>query len=77
MLNTKPYEVVDRTSYKAQLERFQVVLKKKDTPENYDLECTDLINKLLSRRPESRLGLNGTPEIKSHVWFKDFNWRDL
>jgi len=77
MLNTKPYEVFDRTSYKAQLERFQVVLKKKDTPENYDLECTDLINKLLSRRPESRLGLNGTPEIKSHVWFKDFNWRDL
>jgi hypothetical protein len=53
------------------------VLKKKDTPEAFDLECTDLINKLLARRPESRLGINGTPEIKSHVWFKDINWNEL
>jgi serine/threonine protein kinase len=77
MMMSKPYTDADRISYKAQVEKFQIVLKKKDTPESYDLECTDLINKLLSRRPESRLGQNGTPELKSHVWFKDFNWREL
>ena len=53
------------------------MLKKKETPENFDLECTDLINKLLSRRPEARLGNNGAAELKSHVWFKDFNWREF
>ena len=77
MLKSKPYSAKDRISYKTQVEKYQVILKKKDTPEDFDLECTDLINKLLARRPESRLGLNGAPELKSHVWFKDFNWRDL
>lgn len=77
MLGTKPYSAEDRVGYKAQVEKFQVTLKKKDTPENFDLECTDLINKLISRRPESRIGINGSPEIKSHVWFHNFPWREL
>lgn len=29
------------------------------------------------RNPKSRLGLNGPNEIKSHVWFKEFEWVNL
>jgi len=53
------------------------MLKKPDTPENWHLEATDFINKLIARRPENRLGLNGCAELKTHVWFKDFEWKRL
>jgi hypothetical protein len=50
-------------------------LKKIDTPEAWSLEATDFINKCISRRPETRLGLNNCIELRTHVWLKDFNWR--
>jgi serine/threonine protein kinase len=52
-------------------------LKKADTPETWSLEATDFINKCISRRPESRLGLNNCVELKTHVWLKDFDWKKL
>lgn len=32
------------------------------------------MNKLIQRKPHSRLGLNGPEEVKDHVWFKDYDW---
>lgn len=29
------------------------------------------------RKPSNRLGLNGNHEVKSHAWFKDFQWQNL
>jgi serine/threonine protein kinase len=54
-----------------------VVLKKADTPEAWNHEASDFINKCILRKPTSRLGLNGPKEVKSHVWFKDFDWTAL
>lgn len=55
----------------------QKLLKKIDTPESWSLEGTDFINKCISRRPEARLGLNNTAELKTHVWLKEFDWKNL
>ena len=38
----------------------------------------DLINKLLNKKVEERLGYqNGFEEIKNHIFFKDFNFEEL
>ena len=52
-------------------------MKKADTPESWNHEASDFINKCLIRKPTSRLGLNGPGEVKSHVWFKEFDWQGL
>lgn len=75
MTGRKPYVGPDRISYKEQILNEQKLLKKIDTPESWSLEATDFINKCISRRPESRLGLNNCIELKTHVWLKDFEWR--
>lgn len=75
MTGRKPYKGPDRISYKEQVLDAQKLLKKIDTPESWNLEATDFINKCISRRPESRLGLNNCVELKTHVWLKDFDWR--
>ena len=37
--------------------------------------CQDLINRLLDKNPENRIGFNsGTIEIKKHFFFNGFNW---
>lgn len=36
-----------------------------------------LLNKLIQRKPINRLGLNGPEEVKSHGWFKNFDWDKL
>lgn len=37
----------------------------------------DLIQKLLTLKPEERLGYNGADEIKRHPYFKEINWSTL
>ena len=40
-------------------------------------ECKDLIRKLMKKNLRLRLGWkNGGVEIKSHSWFKGFDWKD-
>jgi serine/threonine protein kinase len=75
MTQRKPYRGPDRISYKEQVLHEQKLLKKMDTPEHWTLEATDFINKCISRRPQSRLGLNNCIELRTHVWLKDFDWR--
>jgi len=45
--------------------------------QGWSREAADFINKLIQRKPASRLGLNGPDEVKEHVWFKDFDWDEL
>lgn len=37
-------------------------------------EAQDLIEKLLTLDPKSRLGANGVDEIKAHPWFKGIKY---
>ena len=46
-------------------------------PSSWSLESADFINRLIQRKPINRLGLNGTSDVKNHIWFKDFDWDKL
>jgi serine/threonine kinase 32 len=46
-------------------------------PPGWSLEAADFVNKLIQRKPINRLGLNGSQEVKDHVWFKNYKWDDL
>ena len=39
-------------------------------PSTFSSEVKDLINKLLVKDPQKRLGLRGVEEIKAHSFFK-------
>jgi serine/threonine kinase 32 len=38
------------------------------------MEAADFVNKLLQRKPQNRLGLNGANEVKNHIWLRDYDW---
>ena len=40
-------------------------------------EAKDLIRKLLTLKPEQRLGYKGAIEIQQHPFFNSINWDDL
>jgi hypothetical protein len=46
-------------------------------PYGWSREAVDLINKLIQRKPESRLGYNGIEEVKYHPFFKKIDWEKL
>ena len=46
-------------------------------PEGWSTNALDLVNRLLQRKPEQRIGYNGIEEIISHPWFKNINWQKL
>ena len=77
MQKRRPYLGDDRVSYREQLLTEQVVLHKRQVPESWSIEAGHFINLCLHRRPQSRLGINGVTELKSHVWFKDYDWKAL
>lgn len=46
-------------------------------PEDMSADAKDLIDKLLTEDPNSRLGANGSAEVKRHPFFKNINWDTL
>ena len=57
------------------IEKFELKFPKDDT---INKNAKDLINKLLNKNPEKRLGhMKGFEEIKNHEFFKGFNFDDL
>ncbi|KAG1254763.1 hypothetical protein G6F68_010694 [Rhizopus microsporus] len=43
----------------------------------FDYETAEFISDLLDRDPRTRLGAQGTEEIKEHVYFADISWVDI
>lgn len=37
----------------------------------------DSYPQLIQRKPANRLGFNGPGEVKTHPWFKGFNWQKM
>jgi hypothetical protein len=54
-----------------------VTLKNSDLPPQWSTEAVDIVNQLLQRKQESRLGANGAGEIKLHPWFHGIDWTRL
>jgi serum/glucocorticoid-regulated kinase 2 len=46
-------------------------------PEIVPPAAKDLLTKLLERKPEKRMGVNGASEIKAHPFFHSIDWRKL
>ena len=44
---------------------------------NCSLSCIDFINKLLINNYKKRIGFNNIDELKTHDFFKNFNWKDF
>lgn len=55
----------------------QVQIKRQEVPKGWSLEGADFINKMIQRKPHTRLGANGIEEITSHPWLADFSWEHL
>mmetsp|Transcript_48905 Transcript_48905/g.35998 ORF Transcript_48905/g.35998 Transcript_48905/m.35998 type:complete len:97 (+) Transcript_48905:128-418(+) len=77
MNGRRPYIGKSRREIREQILARQVSIKRVEIPEGWSVESADFINKCLSRKPQSRLGLNGNHEVKSHSWLKDFDFKSL
>ena len=77
MIGTRPYLGKNRKEIKEKIMARQAKVKPDQIPKGWSIESADFINKLLQRKPNNRLGLSGSKEIKEHIWLKNFNWKDL
>lgn len=52
-------------------------IREDELPEGWSENARDIINKLIQRKEEIRLGKSGPNEIKDHPWFKDVDWEGI
>ena len=74
MLGRTPYVGKNRKEIKENMMNKQAFIKNEEIPFGWSIESADFINKLLIRKPESRLGSN---KIKEHPWIKDYDWKGI
>lgn len=55
----------------------QVQIKRTEVPPGWTFEGVDFVNRLIQRKPQNRLGLNGPTEVKNHPWLRSFPWEEL
>ena len=77
MMRKRPYLGKNRKEIKEKIMSHQVQVKKNMVPQGWSVESADFINRLLQRKPVNRLGLRGPTEVKEHLWFKDYDWKNL
>ena len=77
MFEKRPYPGIYRKEYKEKLCNSFVQIKNGEQPDGWSLESVDIINGLLQRKEELRLGYKDINKIKSHPWFKDIDWELL
>ena len=77
MFGKRPYPGVVRKDYKERVMNTVVQIQSDERPEDWSEESRDLINDLLQRKEELRLGSKGSKQVKEHPWFKDIVWEDI
>lgn len=77
MLGRRPYNGKDKPSIRDQILSKQVQIKKSEIPYGWSPEAADFCNKLIQRKPGSRLGNGGPEEVKNHPWFKGYPWEKV
>lgn len=77
MIGKRPYTGKDRKEIRDNVLKEQACIKKSMIPDGWSIEAADFINKLIQRKPANRIGLNGSQELKQHIWLKDFDWDAL
>ena len=66
-----------RKEYKENILHMNPQVRTSEVPQNWNQDVADLINKLITRKEESRLGKLGAKSVKSHPWFNDVNWDEI
>ena len=75
IIGNRPYEGNSRNEVKRVLSEYNIEIKKDD---NISDLCQNLINGLLKKNPDDRLGSqSGASEIKENLFFKGFDWENL
>ncbi len=77
MNGRRPYVGKSRKEIREHIMSKQVEIKMNEIPPGWSVEAADFINRLIQRKPENRLGNNGSAEVKSHPWLRNFNWEAL
>ena len=77
MFEKRPYAGIYRKEYKDRLCNSCVQIKHGEQPDGWSSESVDIINGLLQRKEELRLGAKDINNIKSHPWFNDIDWESL
>ena len=52
-------------------------IKRNEIPLGWSVEAADFVNRLIQRKPQNRLGLNGPSEVRNHPWLRSYPWDDL
>jgi serine/threonine protein kinase len=77
MKGYRPYLGKNRKEIKEKMMSKQAKINRHDIEAGWSFESSDFINHLLIRKAKERLGYNGPQELKTHNWFKKYDWADL
>jgi serine/threonine protein kinase len=77
MAGSRPHNGKTRKEIAEEILAKQAAIKESMVYRKWSPEAFDFCNKLIQRKKERRLGSQGISEVKSHPWFKDFNWEAL
>jgi serine/threonine protein kinase len=72
----RPYTGKNRKEIRDAVLNKQVQLKLENNLE-WTNELIDLVNRLIQRKPDNRLGFSGPAEVKNHKFFEGFDWEKL
>ncbi len=76
-MGRRPYPGINRKEYKERLLSTLIQVSSNDKPSDWSEESRDIINSLLQRKENMRLGSKGAQSVKDHPWFKDIEWDKL
>ncbi len=77
MFGKRPYPGIVRKDYKERVMNTVVHIQSDEKPDDWSEDSRDLINNLIQRKEDLRLGSKGAIHIKNHPWFKDIEWEDM
>ena len=78
MTGKRPYSGTSRKDLKEQMAVKEAKLKYSNLPKKWkDGSVIDLVNGLLKRKWNERLGARGVEEVMRHPWLKDIDWTTI
>lgn len=78
MFRKRPYTGANKNMIRDSILAKQVQIKANEIPDGWSIPAADFCNKLIRRKPQSRLGfMSGIIELKTHPWFDGLDWTSL
>ena len=81
IIGHRPYRGKNRKEIKKlmDLKEKEILIEENDNKNNlYTNDCINFFNSCLKKEVEKRIGFkNGIKELKSHIWFNNFDWQKL